>query len=209
MDAASSNVGARQSLLQADVPPLIRETGPARWHLAPDSQKGPALAPGLRVLIGGVGYWWQRDASFGLVAVDALAAGDWPPGVRLAKLDYGALYVLQDLEEVQPSYDRLVLLAGKARGRDPGQLYSRRWVPAPLDEQEIQERIREAGAGVIDVDHLLTIGQYFGLLPDDIHVVEVEPVDTNGGEGLSPAVARHLDEVSARVKGAVIAGDKA
>src|SRR5436190_2261696 len=124
-----------------------------------------------RMLIGGVGYWWQRDGSFGLVACDHLAAMHWPDGVDIRQLDYGALYVMQDLADADPPYERLVLLASAARGRAPGRLYRRRWGAVLPDPGEIQERIREAGAGVIDIDHLLVIAQYFGALPKDVVVL--------------------------------------
>ena len=55
-----------------------------------------------RVLIGGVGYRWMRDASFGLVASDALAREQWPDGVEVADLGYGALYVALDLLDARP-----------------------------------------------------------------------------------------------------------
>ncbi len=147
-----------------------------------------------RVLIGGVGYRWLRDASFGLIASDALARLEWPMGVEVADLGYGALYVAQDLEDAQPPYDRVVLLAGVARGREQGRVYDYRWNGALPSPDEIQERVREAGAGVIDLDHLLVIARYFGALPDDVVAVEVEPVDANGGDGLSPEVAALLPE---------------
>lgn len=145
-----------------------------------------------RVLIGGVGYRWQRDASFGLVAADALARLAWPPGVAVDDLGYGALYVAQDLADARPPYGRLILLAGTARGRSPGRLYRSRWDGPPADADEIQARIREAGAGVIDVDHLLVIARHFGALPPEVILIEAEPVDATGGEDLSPAVAALL-----------------
>ena len=63
------------------------------------------------------------------------------------------------------------------------------------DPEDLVARIREAGAGVIDPDHLLVIAQHFGALPDDVIVIELEPVDVTGGEDLSPEAARHLREV--------------
>lgn len=174
------------------VPPLLRESAPRVWHLAP-LVRGPEEA-GPRVLIGGVGYWWQRDASFGLVTVDALAGQDWPTGVRVTKLDYGAIYVSQDLLAVDPPYDRLVLIAGMERGREPGGLYVSRWTGADADPAEIQARIFEAGAGVVDLDHLLVIARHFGALPEDVVLIELEPADTGGGIELSPEAAERLDE---------------
>lgn len=173
------------------LPPRLRQTAPRVWHLAPTQSTGEERP---RVLIGGVGYWWQRDASFGLAAVDALLEQDWPPGVRVEKLDYGAIYVAQDLLAVAPRYDRIVLIAGVERGREPGRVYRRRWSGQLPGADEIQTRIYEAGAGVVDLDHLLVIAQHFGALPDDVLLIELEPVDTGGGEELSPQAGRCLAE---------------
>src|SRR5919197_3698183 len=101
----------------------------------------------MRTLIGGVGYRWQRDASFGVVASDAMAALEWPGGVTVADLGYGAIYVAQDLADAQPPYDRLVLVAGVERGRPRGEVYEYEYSPRTATEDEILSRIREAGAG--------------------------------------------------------------
>lgn len=153
-----------------------------------------------RILIGGVGYRWMGDASFGLVASDELARLDWPGEIEVADLGYGAIYVAQDLGDAQPPYDRLILLAGMERGRTPGAIYAHWWTPARPDSEELQARIREAGAGVIDLDHLLAIGHYFDALPAEVFVVEFEPVDTTGGEELSPRATALLPRVLAWVR---------
>lgn len=152
-------------------------------------------APAARTLIGGVGYRWMRDASFGLVASDALANFDWPPNIKVDDLGYGALLVAQDLSTADPPYDRLILLAAVNRGRPAGQIYRTTGSgPLPSDE-EIQERIREAGAGVVDLDHLLIVGQQFRALPPEVIVIEVEPVDRSPGTDLSPELAGLLFQV--------------
>jgi hydrogenase maturation protease len=171
--------------------------------MSPGSRTATRPAP--RVLIGGVGYRWMGDASFGLVASDELARLAWPPGVEVADLGYGALYVAQDLADARPPYERLVLLAGVERGRVPGRLYRSRWQRPLPDGEEIQARIREAGAGVIDLDHLLVIAQYLDALPDDVLVVELEPLDTACGEALSPPVAALLPELIELVRREVAA----
>lgn len=148
-----------------------------------------------RVLIGGVGYRWQSDASVGLVATDELTRLNWPPEIEVSDLGYGAIYVAQDLADAQPPYDRVILLAGTARDRESARLYRFEWDGRLPDPEEIQARIGEAGAGVIDLDHLLIIAQYFEALPDDVVVFEVEPVESFGGEALSPAVSALLPDL--------------
>ena len=160
-----------------------------------EDRSSPGQRP--RVLIGGIGYRWLRDASFGLIASDELARLEWPPGIDVADLGYGAVHVAQDLADARPPYGRVILLAGVARGRAPGRVYRYRWQGSLPDADEIQARVREACAGVIDVDHLLIVAQHFGALPDDVVAIEVEPVEATGGDGLSPRAADLLPEVMA------------
>lgn len=151
-------------------------------------------AAGERVLVGGVGYRWMGDASFGPVVADRLAELPRAPGVDVEDLGYGAHFVVQDLEAAEPPYDRLVLVAGVQRGRAPGTLRRTPWRPAPCAAEEVQERMREAGAGVVDLDHLLAIGHHFAALPPEVVLYELEPV-TLQGELLSPRAAAALGEL--------------
>lgn len=169
--------------------------------IAPKSMGGEAagktVGPAGRVLIGGVGYRWLGDASFGLIMSDQLASLDWPAGVEVADLGYGALYVALDLADAEPAYDRLILLSGVARGRRPGRVYRYRWDQRLPDGDEIQARVREAVAGVIDLDHLLIMGSHLGALPEEVVVIELEPVHAVGGDELSTEAARVLPEAVA------------
>ena len=151
----------------------------------------------IRTLIGGVGYRWMRDASFGLVVSDMLARERWPGEVEIADLGYGALYVTLDLLDKQPSLDRLVLIAATVRDRPPGTLSCTRYRPELAPTDEVQARVREAGAGVIDLDHLLAIAQHFGALPNEIVCLELEPVDASGGTELTDVAAMQLPRAGA------------
>jgi hydrogenase maturation protease len=147
-----------------------------------------------RVLIGGVGYRWFGDGSFALLAVDVLAELTWPDGVDVIDLGYGALHVAMDVGDADPPYDRAVLLAVTERGREPGRLYRFDAPPVVPDLQEVQERMYEAGAGVLDLDHLLVIGRHFAALPDDVVVVELEPVPGSLGDQLGATAQALLPE---------------
>jgi hypothetical protein len=128
---------------------------------------------------------------------DALAREPALPDVEVADLGYGALYAALDLADARPR--RVVLVAGVARGRAPGRLHAYRWAPAAASPDEVQARIREAGAGVIDLDHLLVIAHHFGALPDDVVCVELEPVALDGA-ALSPDAGRRVAEAIALVR---------
>ncbi len=164
----------------------------------------PGASPG-RVLIGGVGYHWFGDASFGIVAAAELARLDWPPGVDVAELDYGAFYVGLDLADADPPYERAILLAAVERGRAPGRLYRSRWDGVLPPAEEIHERMLEAGGGIVDLDHLLVIAGHLKGLPSDVVTIEIEPTDKTGGAALSPAARDLLAEAVSLVRGEVLA----
>lgn len=150
-----------------------------------------------RVLVGGVGYRWLRDGSFGLVASDTLAQESWPDYVEVRDLGYGALYVALDLADWSEPLERLILITAIARGRERGELSWSRWQPTELDPAEVQARVREAGGGVIDIDHLLHVAQWMHALPPEVYCIELEPLDVNGGEELSESAARQLPQARA------------
>jgi hydrogenase maturation protease len=161
-------------------------------------------APG-RVLVGGVGYRWFGDGSFALLASDALARLDWPPGVDVLDLGYGALHVAMDLADVDPPYERVVLVAVTERGREPGRLYRSECDPGAPSAQDVQDRMYEAGAGVIDLDHLLVLGRHFDALPDDVVAIELEPHPGTTGDRLSPAAQALLPQAIELVRREILA----
>ena len=153
----------------------------------------------MRTLIGGVGYSYLRDGSFGpLVAAD-LGRQAWPDGVLVEDLSYGPIAVMQRLQDADPPFDRLVLVAAVRRGRVPGTVSVYRWDRRLPDPHEIQARVGEAVTGVISLDNVLVVVGFFNALPDDVSVVEVEPEDEGWGDGMSEA----LQAVRPRVMEAV------
>jgi hydrogenase maturation protease len=161
-------------------------------------------APG-RVLVGGVGYRWFGDGSFALLVSDALAGLEWASGVDVLDLGYGALHVAMDLADIDLPYERVVLIAVTERGRAPGQLYRFACDPGAPSAQDVQDRMYEAGAGVIDLDHLLVLGRHFGALPDDVVAVELEPYPGTTGDQLSPAAQALLPQAVELVRREVLA----
>jgi hydrogenase maturation protease len=161
-------------------------------------------APG-RVLVGGVGYRWFGDGSFALLVSDALARLDWPPGIDVLDLGYGALHVAMDLADADPPYERVVLIAVTERGRARGRLYRLACDPGAPSAQDVQDRMYEAGAGVIDLDHLLVLGRHFDALPDDVVAIELEPHPGTTGDRLSPAAQALLPQAVELVRREVLA----
>jgi hydrogenase maturation protease len=152
-----------------------------------------------KILIAGVGYRNLRDMSLGPVLMDRLKLADWPQGVELEDLSYGPIGVMHNLDARGP-YDRILFVAGVKRNRQPGGMYCYRWAHQLPDLEEIQARVAEAVTGVISLDNLLIIATYFGKLPRDVLVIEVEAADEGWGEGFSAHVQKAIPRVIAEIR---------
>lgn len=151
----------------------------------------------MAVLVGGVGYSNLRDLSFGRVLQEKLESQQWPEHVHVVDLSFGAIMIYQALAGSSDRFDKAVIATAAKRGREPGTLHVYEWnVPLP-DAEEIQARVAEAVTGVIHVDHLLIICKHFGVLPEKVVLVEVEPKDERWGMELSPEIAAKADEALA------------
>jgi hydrogenase maturation protease len=147
----------------------------------------------LRVLVGGIGYRNLRDGSVGIHVIERLAdrASD---GVEVEDVSYHPVGLSQNLQD-RPPYDRVVLVAAVARGRNPGTVSVYRWDGNLPDTDQIQARVSEAVTGVISLDNTLIVCGALGGLPDDVRVVEVEPASEQWGEELSPEIEERLPEI--------------
>ncbi len=126
-----------------------------------------------RILIAGVGHRFWQDLSAGPVWTDRLTGFDWPTGVDIKDFSFGAIAMMQNLQDV--AYDRIVFLTAELRGRTPGTLHVYRYQGGHETPERVQEYVGEAGGGVIAIDPLLSITGYFGVLPPQTWVVELEP----------------------------------
>ncbi|MGQ0571871.1 MAG: hydrogenase maturation protease [Armatimonadota bacterium] len=144
------------------------------------------VAPRPRILIGGVGYRFTRDLSFGPLLIDRLHGAAWLDGIEVEDLSYAPIAIVHRWQEAP--YDRVILVGAMARGRLAGTLC--RYCPTLVlpDPEEIQERVGEALTGIISLENLVIVTQHFGVLPRDAEVIEVEPHDLGWGDGLSPQI---------------------
>jgi Ni,Fe-hydrogenase maturation factor len=138
-----------------------------------------------RILFAGVGYRNLRDMSLGPVLMNRLMQDAWLPGVEIEDLSYGLVAVMHSLDDRGP-YDRIILIGSVRRDWEPGGVYCYRWEHPLSDPEEVQARVVEAVTGVISLDTLLIIATYFGKLPRDVVVIEVEAADDSWGEGSRP-----------------------
>ena len=160
-----------------------------------------------KTLVGGVGYHFMRDLSLGPVLTARLADMEWPAHVAVdADFSYGPVAIVQRFKSEPDLCDKIVLFAAIERGRPPGTVTTYRWRGELPAEDEIQARVGEALTGVVSLDNLLVVGEQFAIWPDEVVVVEVEPADTNWGDGFSPTIAGVVDEVLATVRRVALDG---
>lgn len=153
-----------------------------------------------RVLIGTVGYHNLRDYSIGPKLLPRLRAIDWPPGVDVDEMNWGPIAIVQHFEALSKPYDRVVFLSAMAGGRPPGTVTLRRWLGGLPSTQEIQDRVSEAVTGVISLDNLLIVGEYFGIWPQEVLVVDVEPGPQEAGDTLTTQVEAAIPMVLSTIQ---------
>lgn len=147
----------------------------------------------MKVLIAGVGYTFLHDLSFGPVIIRRLQEMAWPAGVEVTDLSQSPIAVYQQLSERQ--YEKVIFVGAVRRDRAPGIIHcSRPDGPLPAEE-EIQARIGEGVSGTVSLDSTVIVCRYFGVLPADTLVVEVEPEDESWGDGFTPSVDASMEKV--------------
>lgn len=156
-----------------------------------------------RVIVGGVGYPDLCDYSVGVDVQERLSTWDAPPNVSVEDLSYNPIAVIQRLNDESPEtrYSRMVIVSAVKRGnRAPGTVNCYRWDGVLPSNEEIQDAVTDAVTGIIALENTLVIAQYFGALPAETVVVEVEPEAHEFGAALSEPVRSVFDQVCELVK---------
>ncbi|MDP9379376.1 MAG: hypothetical protein M3Q29_04360 [Chloroflexota bacterium] len=147
------------------------------------------------ILVAGVGYWDLSDLSFGPKLVERLQGMEWPDEVRIEDFSYAPIPNLDWFEESPGNkFERAILAGAVERGREPGTLVTYNWVPGPLDPGDVQDRVAEAVTGVISLENLVVVAQHFDLLSPRTTVIELEPMDKEWGQELSPLGEERLEQ---------------
>jgi hydrogenase maturation protease len=152
----------------------------------------------MRTLVGGIGYRDLRDHSIGVMVSDCLQQRRWPAHVVIEDLSYNPIAVVQRLQDEAPDqrFDRVILVGATQRpGRTAGTITAFRWDGALPEDRALQAAVAEAVTGVIALDNTLMIARYFGGLPFDVIVVDIEPELHEFGDTLGPVLAPRFDEV--------------
>ncbi len=152
------------------------------------------------ILVSGIGYSNMSDMSFGRVLLGELEKMEWSENVHVEDLNFGPIMIYQWLEEFPVKFDKAVLVSAAKRGREPGTLEVYRWQDPQPSEDEIQASIGEAVTGVLSLENLLIVCGHFGVFPEDVTIVEIEPQNDEYGLEFSPVVAAKVSEAIELVK---------
>lgn len=152
-------------------------------------------------LVGGVSQLYQGDLDVGRRLVEQLATLDLGADVLVEELHYGAVAVVQRLEELRP--DALVIVGAAEHGRAPGTVERRRIEALELPTAEVQLAVSDAVTGYVSIELLLQVAAGLGALPPRTVVIEVEPALTGPGEDLSPEIAAALPDMIDMVRAEV------
>ena len=138
-----------------------------------------------RILLAGVGYSNLRDGSVGPILAERLAQRPWPAWVDVHDYSFGAIDAVHRLRDA--GYAAALFFGALDRGEPPGTIRRYRW-EGGQDARTVQERVAEAAQAVISLENTLIVAGYFGALPAETVVFEVEPADMQFGDGFTPEV---------------------
>ena len=155
----------------------------------------------MTVLVGGVYELFQGDLDLGRLAVERLRNEDLGAGVLAEDLHYGAVAVVQRLEDLRP--DAFVIVTAVRRDRAPGTVERRRVRRAPVVPADFQAAVGDAVTGYVHIDLLVEVATGFDALPARTVAVEVEPAHVGPGEGLTPLAATALEQALGLVRAEV------
>lgn len=148
------------------------------------------------LLIAGVGYSHLSDLSFGPMLIEDLRERDWPEHVQIEDLSYGPIAVLQWFQDEPERFDQAIFVGAMQRERAiPGELRTYRWNPEYLRPDDVHERVAEGVTGIVSLENLLMIADYFDALPGQPLVIEIEPIEVEFGLELSSLGQQRLAEV--------------
>ncbi len=146
----------------------------------------------MTVLVGGVSQLYQGDLDLGRLAAERLATEPLGPGVLVEDLYYGAVAVVQRLQELRPG--AVVLVGAEERGHAPGTVSRRRVSAVAPPDDQVQQSVHDAATGYVTIDLLIEVAAGLGALPHRTVSIEVEPEWTEIGEELSPAATAGFEE---------------
>ncbi len=154
-----------------------------------------------KVFIGTVGYHNLRNHSVGSALLPQLQKMQWAIGVELDELNWGPIAIVQKFQSSPVKYDRIVLLSAIERpGRNVGDITVYKWEGKLPDEELIQRCVGDAVTGVISVENLLIIGEYFKIWPSETYFLDIEPGPEEAGESFTEEMENAIPDIILSLK---------
>ena len=148
------------------------------------------------ILIGTVGYHLLRNHSVGPILLPQLNAKTWNDKVVVEEMNWGPIAIVQYFQTLDTPFDRVVFLVAIERAeREIGDISVYQWLGKLPDEKQIQACVGDAATGVISVENLLVIGEFFKIWPKEVYLVDVEPGEEQAGEHLTKEVKDKIPEI--------------
>lgn len=149
-----------------------------------------------KIFIGTVGYHNLRNHSIGPALLPQLQGMQWPEGVELDELNWGPIAIVQRFQSLPTPYDRVILIAAIERPeRKVGDITVFKWMGKLPDGELIQRCIGDAVTGVISVENLLIIGEYFKIWQGETFVVDIEPGSEEAGENFTEEMQQAIPDL--------------
>ena len=149
-----------------------------------------------KIFIGTVGYHNLRNHSIGPALLPQLQKMKWAGGVELDELNWGPIAIVQKFQSLPIPYDKVILIAAIERSaRKIGDITVFKWMGKLPEEELIQRCIGDAVTGVISVENLLIIGEYFKIWSGETFVVDVEPGPEEAGEDFTEEMQQAIPDL--------------
>lgn len=149
-----------------------------------------------KTFIGTVGYHILGNHSIAPMLLPELHKMDVPLHIEIDELNWGPVAVIQQFQAEEIPYQRVILLCAIERPeRQIGEITVFQWKGGLPDEEQIQACMGDAATGVISVENLLVLGEYFGIWEEEVFLIDVEPGAEIAGEQLTPAMEKQIPEI--------------
>lgn len=155
-------------------------------------------------LVAGVGNVLMQDDGFGVVVVQALAAGGGlPEGVECFEAGIGGLNLVQQLYD---GYGALVIVDAADRGAAPGTIFELEPdVPDLARWPDAHRRSFLADMHMATPNRALALARALGVMPPVVRILGCQPLTCEPGLDLSAPVRAAVGPAIARVRAIVAA----
>ena len=148
-----------------------------------------------KTLIGTVGYHILGNHSIGPKLLPQLRAQTFQGNVEVDELNWGPVAIVQRFQAEEPPIQRVIILCAIERShRKIGDVTVFEWKGGLPGKAQIQACIGDAATGVISVENLLVIGEYFKIW-NQVFLVDVEPGEEIAGEELTAEMQEQIPEI--------------